>query len=35
MKKLLKNPTMKEHVIPTLIVGGWFLIIIAISLITK
>jgi len=35
MKKILKNPTIQDHVIPLLIVSGWFLIIAAIALITK
>ena len=35
MKKLLKNPTVRDHVVPTLIVFSWFVIISIIALIVS
>ena len=35
MKKILKKPIIQDHVIPILIVSGWFLIIAVIALMTK
>jgi hypothetical protein len=35
MKKILQNPIIQNHIIPTLIVGGWILALLAIALITE
>jgi hypothetical protein len=35
MKKILQNQIIQNHVIPTLIVGGWILALLAIALITE